>query len=55
MKAVTWRGVNEIGVSGEEKPQFDGVSYGSDAWPGVLLRSQYAPNLDRITLTPLSD
>jgi hypothetical protein len=48
-------GVNEIGVSGEEKPQFDGVSYSSDAWPGVLLRSQYAPNLDRITLTPLSD
>ncbi|MFG3339964.1 LamG-like jellyroll fold domain-containing protein [Glycomyces sp. NPDC048151] len=48
-------GVNEIGVSGEEKPQFDGVSYGSDAWPGVLLRSQYAPNLDRTTLTPLFD
>jgi hypothetical protein len=48
-------GVNEISVSGEEKPQFDGTSYSSDAWPGVLLRSQYAPNLDRITLTPLFD
>jgi hypothetical protein len=46
-------GVNEIDVNGEEKPQFDGTSYSSDVWPGVLLRSQYAPNLDRITLTPL--
>jgi hypothetical protein len=46
-------GVNEIDVNGEEKPQFDGTSYSSDVWPDVLLRSQYAPNLDRITLTPL--
>lgn len=38
---------------GEEKPQFDDETYASDAWPGVLLRSQYAPNLDRIAVTPL--
>ena len=45
-------GVNSISVSGEEKPQFDGTSYASDTWPDVLLRSQYAPNLDRIAVTP---
>ncbi|WP_026925210.1 LamG-like jellyroll fold domain-containing protein [Glycomyces arizonensis] len=46
-------GVNEIVVSGEEKPQFDGESYASEAWPDVLLRSRYAPNLDQVALTPL--
>ncbi len=48
-------GVNSISVSGEEKPQFDGTSYASDTWPDVLLRSQYAPNLDRIAVTALTD
>ncbi|MEV3939095.1 AbfB domain-containing protein [Glycomyces sp. NPDC049804] len=46
-------GVNSIVVRGEEKPQWDGTSYASDTWPGVPLRSQYAPNLDRIAVTPL--
>lgn len=46
-------GANSIVVRGEEKPQFDGTSYASDTWPGVLLRSEYAPNLDRIAVTPL--
>jgi hypothetical protein len=46
-------GTNVIVVSGEEKPQFDGTSYASDVWPDVLLRSRYAPNLDRIGVTPL--
>jgi hypothetical protein len=46
-------GVNSIVVRGEEKPQFDGTSYASDTWPGVLLRSEFAPNLDRIAVTPL--
>ncbi|GAB3227462.1 hypothetical protein GCM10027447_18600 [Glycomyces halotolerans] len=46
-------GVNEIVVRGEEKPQFDGTSYASDTWPDVLLRSRFAPNLDRIAVTPL--
>ncbi|MCC3765133.1 Ig-like domain-containing protein [Glycomyces sp. TRM65418] len=48
-------GVNAIAIGGEEKPQFDGATYASDTWPGVLLRSQYAPDLDRIAVTPLSD
>jgi hypothetical protein len=48
-------GANSIVVRGEEKPQFDGTSYASDTWPGVLLRSQFAPNLDRIAVTPLFD
>jgi hypothetical protein len=47
------KGVNEIVVRGEEKPQFDGTSYASEVWPDVLLRSQYAPNLDAVTVTPL--
>ncbi|THV41182.1 LamG-like jellyroll fold domain-containing protein [Glycomyces buryatensis] len=46
-------GANTITVNGEEKPQFDGTSYASDVWPDVLLRSQYAPNLDRLAVTPL--
>ncbi|MEU6247966.1 LamG-like jellyroll fold domain-containing protein [Glycomyces sp. NPDC047010] len=46
-------GTNTITIAGEEKPQFDGTTYASDTWPGVLLRSQYAPNLDSIALTPL--
>ncbi|MDN3239667.1 LamG-like jellyroll fold domain-containing protein [Glycomyces tritici] len=48
-------GVNEIGVSGEEKPQFDGVSYSSDTWPGDRGGSHSAPTPAGITLTPLFD
>lgn len=47
------KGTNRLELRGEEKPQFDGTSYASDTWPGVLLRSQYAPNVDRVTVTPL--
>ncbi|MCH7229432.1 AbfB domain-containing protein [Glycomyces sp. L485] len=46
-------GANSIVVRGEEKPQFDGTTYASDTWPDVLLRSRFAPNLDRIAVTPL--
>ncbi|MEO3840723.1 cellulosome protein [Streptomyces sp. B22F1] len=46
------RGDNTIAFRAEELPNFDGESYASDTWPGVLLRSQYAPVLDRITLAP---
>ncbi|MBN0038594.1 Ig-like domain-containing protein [Cellulosimicrobium cellulans] len=45
-------GSNTIRFSSEEKPNFDGVTYASDDWPDVLLRSKYAPNLDKITITP---
>ncbi|WP_265521705.1 LamG-like jellyroll fold domain-containing protein [Oerskovia flava] len=47
-------GTNSIRFSSEEKPNYDGVTYASDVWPGVLLRSQYAPHLDKITITPTS-
>jgi hypothetical protein len=48
------KGANTIRFSSEEKPNFDGVTYASEAWPDVLLRSKLAPNLDRITITPLT-
>ncbi|AYY13796.1 cellulosome enzyme [Actinobacteria bacterium YIM 96077] len=43
-------GTNTITFSSEEKPNFDGESYSSDLWPGILLRSQYAPVIDEITI-----
>jgi hypothetical protein len=51
---VTLRaGTNTIRFSGEEQPDWDGKTYASQVWPQVLLRSWYAPNIDRITVTPL--
>lgn len=51
---VTLRaGANTIRFSGEEQPDWDGKTYASQVWPQVLLRSCYAPNIDRITVTPL--
>ncbi|MGA1835829.1 cell wall-binding repeat-containing protein [Herbiconiux sp. 11R-BC] len=46
-------GVNTIRFSSQEKTNFDGTSYISDTFPGVLLRSQYAPNIDKIRVTPI--
>ncbi|MFB2586953.1 cell wall-binding repeat-containing protein [Herbiconiux liukaitaii] len=46
------KGENTISFRSEEKPNFDGVTYISDQFPGVLLRSKYAPNIDRISITP---
>lgn len=52
---VTLRaGANTIRFSGEEEPNWDGKTYASQVWPQVLLRSKYAPNIDRITITPLT-
>ncbi|GLW30634.1 LamG-like jellyroll fold domain-containing protein [Actinoplanes regularis] len=48
------RGGNEITFSSAELPNFDGTTYASQTWPGVLLRSAYAPVLDRVTVTPYS-
>ncbi|MEU1184009.1 LamG-like jellyroll fold domain-containing protein [Streptomyces sp. NPDC005820] len=45
-------GKNTITFSSEEIPNFDGTTYASDTFPGVLLRSRYAPLLDRITVAP---
>jgi len=46
------KGDNTISFSSEEKPNFDGTTLISDQFPGVLLRSQYAPNIDGISVAP---
>lgn len=51
---VTLRaGKNTLGIAGEEQPNWDGRSYAPQVWPGILLRSRFAPNIDRITITPM--
>src|SRR5690606_30501480 len=45
---------NTIVFSSEEKPNFDGVTYSEDLWPGIHLRSQYAPVIDNISITQFS-
>ncbi|MEH3120688.1 MAG: cellulosome protein [Sphingomonas phyllosphaerae] len=51
---VTLRaGRNTVRIAGEEQPNWDGKSYASAVWPDVLLRSRFAPNIDRITVTPM--
>jgi hypothetical protein len=46
------KGQNTISFRSEELPNFDGTTYTSDTFPGVLLRSRYAPLIDRITVAP---
>lgn len=46
------KGQNTISFRSEELPNFDGTTYASDTFPGVLLRSRYAPLIDRITVAP---
>ncbi|MEU3888991.1 LamG-like jellyroll fold domain-containing protein [Streptomyces sp. NPDC029041] len=48
------KGENTIGFRSEELPNFDGTTYASDTFPGVLLRSRYAPLIDRITVAPFA-
>ncbi|MEV4472070.1 LamG-like jellyroll fold domain-containing protein [Nonomuraea sp. NPDC049504] len=48
------KGVNTIGFASEELPNFDGETYASDTFPGVLLRSQFAPIIDKITVARYS-
>ncbi len=51
---VTLRaGRNTVRIAGEEQPNWDGKSHASQVWPDVLLRSRFAPNIDRITVTPM--
>ncbi|WP_083950262.1 LamG-like jellyroll fold domain-containing protein [Herbidospora yilanensis] len=47
------KGGNTITFASEEAPSFDGVTYISDTFPDVLLRSRFAPDLDKITLAPV--
>ncbi|WP_428969093.1 cellulosome protein [Sphingomonas sp. Xoc002] len=46
-------GANIIRIAGEEQPNWDGLTYASQTWPGVQLRSAYAPIIDRIAITPM--
>lgn len=46
------KGKNTVGFRCEELPNYDGTTYASDTFPGVLLRSRYAPLIDRITVVP---
>ncbi|WP_405531231.1 Ig-like domain-containing protein [Streptomyces canus] len=48
------KGQNTIAFRSEELPNFDGTTYASATFPGVLLRSRYAPLIDRITVAPYS-
>ncbi|MCA5894560.1 Ig-like domain-containing protein [Isoptericola sp. NEAU-Y5] len=46
-------GANTITLRSEEATNFDGETYASDVWPDFPLRSQWAPVVDRITVSPL--
>ncbi|MEU9174977.1 LamG-like jellyroll fold domain-containing protein [Streptomyces sp. NPDC048420] len=46
------KGTNTLTFRSEELPNFDGTTYASDTFPGVLLRSRYAPLIDRIAVAP---
>ncbi|MES5823322.1 LamG-like jellyroll fold domain-containing protein [Streptomyces sp. RG80] len=46
------KGQNTVSFRSEELPNFDGKTYASDTFPGVLLRSRYAPLIDRIAVAP---
>jgi Concanavalin A-like lectin/glucanases superfamily/Bacterial Ig-like domain (group 4) len=48
------KGANTVRFSSAELPNFDGVTYASETFPGILLRSQYAPVIDKITVAPFS-
>jgi Concanavalin A-like lectin/glucanases superfamily/Bacterial Ig-like domain (group 4) len=49
------RGHNTIRFSSDEQPNFDGTTYASDVWTEFVLRSKYAPLIDRITLAPFTN
>ncbi|MFR0357479.1 LamG-like jellyroll fold domain-containing protein [Streptomyces sediminimaris] len=46
------KGRNTIAFRSEELPNFDGTTYASDTFPEALLRSRYAPLIDRIAVAP---
>ncbi|WP_202970829.1 LamG-like jellyroll fold domain-containing protein [Saccharothrix sp. ALI-22-I] len=47
------KGANTISFRSEELPNFDGTTYASDTFPDALLRSRYAPIVDRISIARL--
>ncbi len=46
------KGENTVTFRAEELPDFDGTTYASDTFPGILLRSRWAPLIDRIVVAP---
>ncbi|WP_458117271.1 OmpL47-type beta-barrel domain-containing protein [Arthrobacter sp. D2-10] len=46
-------GTNTLVFQSEEKPNFDGKTYASDTNQDLLLRSRFAPVIDKIGVTPL--
>ncbi|MEV6714639.1 LamG-like jellyroll fold domain-containing protein [Lentzea sp. NPDC051208] len=44
------KGANTISFRSEELPNFDGKTYASQTFPDALLRSRYAPVIDRISV-----
>ncbi|MEV1172336.1 LamG-like jellyroll fold domain-containing protein [Nonomuraea sp. NPDC049784] len=48
------KGANTVTFASQELPSFDGDSYISGTFPDILLRSKYAPIVDKIALTPLA-
>ncbi|MBL0888271.1 LamG-like jellyroll fold domain-containing protein [Myceligenerans indicum] len=47
-------GENTVEFASSEAPNFDGTTFASDIWPGILLRSSQAPIVDEIRVSPLS-
>ena len=47
-------GTNSITFASEELPNWDGETYAEDNWPGLPLRAELAPVIDRITVAPFS-
>ncbi|WP_169747729.1 LamG-like jellyroll fold domain-containing protein [Demequina subtropica] len=48
-------GENTIAFGSEEQPNFDGTTYAEDNWPGIPLRADTSPIIDRITVSRLTD
>ncbi len=46
------QGANTIRFRSEELPNFDGITYASDDYPDVVMRSKWAPILDKISIAP---
>ncbi|GAB2984335.1 LamG-like jellyroll fold domain-containing protein [Frigoribacterium salinisoli] len=47
-------GANTLTFAAEEQPNWDGTTYAGDTWPGIPLRADQAPIIDRLSVSPLS-
>ncbi|MEU6408821.1 LamG-like jellyroll fold domain-containing protein [Microbispora sp. NPDC046933] len=48
------KGANTVAFASRELPNFDGDTYISETFPDILLRSKYAPIIDKIAVTPIA-